>query len=129
AAFSHSATSPCESIVSTRSVKRRRPPETWKGAAVSTGHSPDAGVGYVRGAGDRIMQARGHPFLPTTGDFRSIVDAGDQLVPAEELHGHAAEPDVEARFLREQHLVAGVDSRSVGSDCRDDAGATAGLRA
>src|SRR3954454_16606418 len=40
------------------------------------------------------------------GWYRSVVNAGDQLVPAHDLDRSAREPDVVAGLLQIQHLVA-----------------------
>jgi hypothetical protein len=49
------------------------------------------------------------------------VDAGDQLVAADDLARDAAEADVVARLLREEHLVSGLDPGRLRADRGDDA--------
>jgi hypothetical protein len=48
------------------------------------------------------------------------VDAGDQIAAAHDAHCSPREPHLEARVLREEHLVPGVDARRVGAGSRDD---------
>src|SRR5262245_5241298 len=57
----------------------------------------------------------------------SIVDAGDEIAAADYLAGGAREPDVVARVLREQDLVAGDDLARVRADRGDDPGAAVRL--
>jgi bifunctional non-homologous end joining protein LigD len=56
-----------------------------------------------------------------------IVNPRDQLEAAQELYGRAPEPYVEARVLREQHLVARLDAARIRSDRGHDSGPAAGL--
>ena len=56
-----------------------------------------------------------------------IVDPCDQLGPPDELDGCSAQADVEARVLREQDLVPGLESARLRSDRGHDPGPATGL--
>jgi DNA ligase D-like protein (predicted polymerase) len=59
----------------------------------------------------------------------SVVDAGDELAAAQHLERRAAEADVEACVLGEEHLVPGLDPGCGVTDRGDDPAAAAGVLA
>ena len=69
------------------------------------------------------------PAAPRRGLEDLVVDAGDELAPADHLAGDATQPDVVAGVLGEEHLVARVDPVGLGADGGDDPRAAAGLGA
>src|SRR5262249_10290277 len=86
----------------------------------------EAGISPPNALAGRRLQPLGH-FSSECEWYRGalVVDAGDQIAAAENLDGGTGDADVEGRGLGEEDLVAGVDSRRLPADGRDDPGATA----